>query len=67
MGSGSTGKACIREGFRFVGVELDEGYMAIARARIEFEIAAVDQRAAQAAEDLRVAAQQATIFELDGI
>lgn len=35
MGSGSTGKACMSEGFRFVGCELDKNYLAIARARIE--------------------------------
>lgn len=34
MGSGSTGKAAMREGFRFIGCELSEEYMAIARARI---------------------------------
>lgn len=37
MGSGSTGKACMREGFRFIGCELSPEYMEIARARIEFE------------------------------
>jgi site-specific DNA-methyltransferase (adenine-specific) len=37
MGSGSTGKACIREGFEFIGIELDADYLAIARARIEHE------------------------------
>jgi len=36
MGSGSTGKAAVLEGFRFVGCELDESYLAIARARIGF-------------------------------
>lgn len=35
MGSGSTGRGAKLEGFRFVGIERDEGYMAIARARIE--------------------------------
>lgn len=39
MGSGSTGKAAMREGFRFIGCELDESYLAIARARIEHEVA----------------------------
>jgi len=34
MGSGSTGKAAIREGFRFIGIERDPDYMTIARARI---------------------------------
>ena len=34
MGSGSTGKAAMLEGFRFVGMELDESYFEIAAARI---------------------------------
>ncbi|GLX87855.1 hypothetical protein Pfra02_04240 [Pseudomonas fragi] len=34
MGSGSTGKAALLEGFRFVGIELDPGYFAIAEARV---------------------------------
>lgn len=34
-GSGSTGKAAMLEGFRFVGVEREAEYVAIARARIE--------------------------------
>ena len=39
MGSGSTGKAAMREGFRFIGCELSPEYMTIARARIEHELA----------------------------
>ena len=35
MGSGSTGCAAIKEGFRFVGMELDEDYFEIATKRIE--------------------------------
>lgn len=38
MGSGSTGKAAMREGFRFIGCELSPEYLAIAKARIECEI-----------------------------
>ena len=34
-GSGSTGKAAIAEGFRFLGAELDPAYAEIARARCE--------------------------------
>ena len=34
MGSGSTGKAAILEGFQFIGIERDEEYMEIAKARI---------------------------------
>lgn len=34
MGTGSTGRACAREGFGFVGIELDAGYVEIARRRI---------------------------------
>lgn len=37
MGSGSTGKAAMREGFRFLGCELNAEYLAIATARIEHE------------------------------
>ncbi|TQE92701.1 MAG: site-specific DNA-methyltransferase, partial [Spiribacter salinus] len=35
MGSGSTGKAAMLEGFDFIGVELDPEYIEIARARID--------------------------------
>ena len=34
MGSGSTGKAAVSEGFDFIGCELDEDYYKIATARI---------------------------------
>jgi len=34
MGSGSTGKAAVREGFRFIGCELSPEYLEIAKARI---------------------------------
>ena len=34
MGSGSTGKAAVSEGFDFIGCELDEDYFKIATARI---------------------------------
>ena len=34
-GSGSTGAACVLEGRRFVGIERDERYVPVARARIE--------------------------------
>ena len=35
-GSGTTGIACALEGFRFLGVEQDPGYAAIARRRIRW-------------------------------
>jgi site-specific DNA-methyltransferase (adenine-specific) len=35
MGSGSTGKACKIEHFNFIGIELNEEYYEIAKARIE--------------------------------
>ncbi len=34
MGSGSTGKAAMMEGFRFIGIEREAGYVKIAKARI---------------------------------
>ena len=34
MGSGSTGKAALREGFRFIGIEREPEYFEIAKARV---------------------------------
>ena len=39
MGSGSTGVATLRTGRRFIGIERDEGYCAVARERLEAEAA----------------------------
>jgi site-specific DNA-methyltransferase (adenine-specific) len=36
MGSGSTGKGAIYEGFKFIGIELEAEYFDIAHARIRF-------------------------------
>lgn len=36
MGSGSTGMACAMEGFDFVGIDMDEEYVEISKARIEW-------------------------------
>lgn len=41
MGSGSTGKAAILEGFRFIGCERSPEYVAIARARIAAALQAI--------------------------
>lgn len=38
MGSGSTGKAAMREGFQFVGIDMTPEYVDIATARIEHEL-----------------------------
>jgi site-specific DNA-methyltransferase (adenine-specific) len=38
MGSGSTGKAAMLEGFRFIGFELSPEYAKIARARIQYAL-----------------------------
>jgi DNA modification methylase len=37
MGSGSTGKAAVREGMDFIGIEREDEYMEIAKSRIEHE------------------------------
>ena len=37
MGSGSTGKAAVRCGVNFIGIEKEQEYMNIASARIEHE------------------------------
>lgn len=59
-GSGSTGKAAMREGFQFIGCELDPAYMAIARARIEHEHA----RVADAADLAASVPAQVDMFEV---
>ena len=38
MGSGSTGKAAVRGGFDFIGIEREEEYFQIANARIQYEL-----------------------------
>jgi site-specific DNA-methyltransferase (adenine-specific) len=38
MGSGSTGKAAVREGMEFIGIERETEYFEIAKSRIEYEI-----------------------------
>jgi site-specific DNA-methyltransferase (adenine-specific) len=42
-GSGSTGKAAVLEGFKFIGCEREDEYMPIAQARIEWAIANKDK------------------------
>jgi len=36
MGSGSTGKAAVIEGFNFIGIEMQKEYIEISKARIEY-------------------------------
>jgi site-specific DNA-methyltransferase (adenine-specific) len=43
MGSGSTGKAAVLEGFQFVGCEREDEYMPIATARIAWAIGAMNK------------------------
>lgn len=38
MGSGSTGIACVKEGFAFIGIEREADYLEIAKARIAYAI-----------------------------
>ena len=42
-GSGSTGKAAVYEGFNFIGIEQNDEYLAIARARIDFAVRSVGE------------------------
>jgi site-specific DNA-methyltransferase (adenine-specific) len=44
LGSGSTGKAAMYEGFNFVGIELTDEYLPIAKARIEFALANLNEK-----------------------
>lgn len=56
MGSGSTGKACMREGMRFIGIEREGDYLEIARSRIAHE-------AARATDEPIEATLQRSLFE----
>lgn len=58
MGSGSTGKACMREGFRFTGIDMTPEYVEIAQARIESERCA----ALAASEQAMVPESQLSLF-----
>ncbi|MBH9662032.1 DNA-methyltransferase [Burkholderia multivorans] len=57
MGSGSTGKACVREGFLFVGIDLTPEYVEIARARIAHEFDRINS-------ERETAGRQGRLFEL---
>jgi site-specific DNA-methyltransferase (adenine-specific) len=55
MGSGSTGKAAVKEGFNFIGIEREAEYLEIAKARIEADqpnasTASMDFRSCNSAE-----------------
>lgn len=62
MGSGSTGKAAMRESFRFIGIDMTPEYVDIARARIQFEIERVMQERARAEQERIEAARQPDMF-----
>jgi site-specific DNA-methyltransferase (adenine-specific) len=43
MGSGSTGKAAVKENFNFVGIDLDPEYCKLAEARIQYALVGTDE------------------------
>jgi site-specific DNA-methyltransferase (adenine-specific) len=59
MGSGSTGKAAMREGFRFIGIDMTPEYVEIARARIT-----ASWRAAEAVRKVCEPSLQIDLFEV---
>lgn len=52
MGSGSTGKAAAREGFGFIGIEMDSDYYKIAEKRIGAVMAPIKDQQSTSAEQL---------------
>jgi DNA modification methylase len=58
MGSGSTGKACAREGMRFIGSELSAEYLQIAVVRVAYE----QKRVRVAREQASVPSPQMDLF-----
>lgn len=57
MGSGSTGRAAVLEGFNFIGIEMTDEYLPIARARI----AAAEKQKANEDEEKRLAGIQGNL------
>ena len=53
-GSGSTGKAAILEGFRFIGIEKDPEYYKIADARINFALKSLSESTDTSHNELEV-------------
>lgn len=45
MGSGSTGKGAVLEGFQFIGMDMEQEYCEIAEARIEFALRSLEKSA----------------------
>ncbi len=70
MGSGSTGKGAVLEGFEFIGIEQDAEYLEIARARIAAAVArsqalSLEQRVAWL--ETQVQAQGAKLRKLEAV
>lgn len=70
MGSGSTGKGAVLEGFQFIGIEQDAEYLEIARARIAAAVArsqalSLEQRVAWL--ETQVQAQGAKLRKLEAV
>lgn len=64
VGSGSTGIAAIREGFRFVGIDLSEEYLGLAAARIaHWEDSEPDSEAEQPGGLPRSEGEQTLLFQ----
>ncbi|MGH8464712.1 MAG: DNA methyltransferase, partial [Pseudomonas sp.] len=58
LGSGSTGKAAVLEGFQFIGCEREDEYMPISTARIAWAIGATDKEEPQQERQTAVAQAQ---------
>jgi site-specific DNA-methyltransferase (adenine-specific) len=63
MGSGSTGKAALREGFRFIGIEREVKYFDIACRRIEDAQRMSDMFAHEVRDAYETTQQQADLLE----
>lgn len=50
MGSGTTGVACVSTGRKFIGIEMDEGYYKIAKARIAESVSKIAQHKSEQEE-----------------
>jgi len=66
MGSGSTGVACMDEGMRFVGIDMDSHYCEIADSRMRSRLPHDEDKPNDSAEKGGGSDAQLTLFDIMG-
>ena len=70
MGSGSTGKAAMLEGFQFIGMDMDAEYCEVAKTRLEHALRSLDKpletkkKSAKRTQDAEIPEDIPSLFDL---